>query len=110
MSKANPEAIPSNSAHKIQTSPLLLAYFSFPECQVCKILRPRVENLLKEYPGFEFLYVDVNQEPQLKGQYLAFTVPVIILFQEGKEIKRFGRYLSLQELSTFLQRISGAGT
>jgi len=34
---------------KIKTTPVLVAYFSHDECQVCKVLRPKVEALISSY-------------------------------------------------------------
>jgi len=91
---------------QIKKTPLLLGYFSFPECQVCKVLKPRVQDLVRQFPPAEYLYIDINLYPVLKGQFLVFTVPTLILFREGKELKRFSRHFSLNELETFLTRIT----
>lgn len=84
----------------------VLVYFSYPECQVCRILKPKVQELLNQYPLFEFLYIDINLYPQFKGEYLVFAVPTIVLFQKGRELQRFSRYISIAELKTYLERIN----
>lgn len=61
--------------------------------------------MLEQFSSIEFLYVDVHLHPVLKGQYLVFTVPTLILFREGKELKRYSRHFSLGELETYLIRI-----
>ncbi len=91
---------------KIQQAPSLLVYFSYPECQVCRVLKPKVEELLNQYPLFEFLYIDINRYPLCKGQYLVFAVPTIVLFQKGRELQRFSRHFSLRELEEYLRRVS----
>lgn len=90
---------------KIKTSKALLAYFSTPECQVCKTLRPKVEALIGSKPQIEFLYINTHETREASGQYLVFAVPTIILFIEGREIKRFSRHLSMGELEDFIDRI-----
>ena len=89
----------------IENSPLLIAYFSYVGCQVCKVLKPKVQELLKYFTEFEFLYIDTDEHPVLKGQYLVFTVPTIIIFQEGRELKRFSRHISLFILEEYLQQL-----
>ena len=89
---------------KIKEIPALLLYCSTPECQVCRSLRPRVETLLQNYPDIHFLYLNINDYPLIRGQYLVFTVPTLILFIHGKELKRFSRFFSLDELKEFLER------
>jgi thioredoxin-like negative regulator of GroEL len=63
-----------------------------------------VQELLTQYPDFEFVYIDINQNPLFKGQYMVFTVPTIILFNQGRELQRFSRHISLQELEAYLER------
>jgi thioredoxin-like negative regulator of GroEL len=90
---------------KIKEIPALLLYCSTPECQVCRSLRPRVETLLQNYPAVHFHYLNINDYPLIRGQYLIFTVPTLILFIHGKELKRFGRFLSIDELKVSLERM-----
>jgi len=94
-----------NIRDKIKQAQVLVIYFSYPECSVCRVLRPKVEALVAELPGIDFLYVNTHQHPEVSGQYLVFAVPTILVFSDGKEVKRFSRHFSLQELETFLRRL-----
>ena len=91
---------------KIQQAPSLLVYFSYSECQVCRVLKPKVQELLNQYRLLEFLYIDINRYPIFRGHYLVFAVPTIVLFQEGRELQRFSRHISLQELEGYLGWVS----
>lgn len=82
----------------IRSEALLVVYFSTPECTVCKVLRPKVEHMVTEYPEIRFLYVDSSRHPDVAGQHIVFAVPTIILFSEGREMRRFSRNLSLDDL------------
>ena len=97
---------PQEHANLINQTANILVYFSYPECQVCRILKPKVQELLNQYPLFEFLYIDINLHPKFKGEYMVFAVPTIILFQKGRELQRFSRHISVAELETYLERIS----
>ncbi len=90
----------------IQSKPLMLAYFSTPECNVCRVLRPKVEELLREYPAVEFLYVDSSLHPETAGQHLVFAAPTIILFMDGREMRRFSRNLAMEELDHALEMMT----
>lgn len=82
-----------------------LLYFSHDDCGVCKILRPKVEMLLMEhFPKLTFAYVDVEHNPAVAASYSVFTVPVILVFFEGKEFYRFSGGVSIGELEKQLQR------
>ncbi len=90
---------------KINEAPLLAAYFSYPECSVCRVLRPKVEELISGHPGAEFLYVNTHEQTEISGQFLVFTVPTIIIFSGGREQKRFSRHFSLLDLQGYLERV-----
>jgi thioredoxin-like negative regulator of GroEL len=83
----------------------LVAYFSHDECNLCKILRPRVESLILGFPEIEFRYINTIQSPEVAGQFMVFAVPTILIFMDGREAKRFSRHLSVQELQSFLNHI-----
>ena len=88
---------------KISGSSALLAYFSQPACTVCKTLRPKIESIVAGFPGIDFQYIDTQICPVLRGQHLIFAVPTILLFLKGKEVKRWSRYLSVQEIELELE-------
>lgn len=89
---------------KINESKLIVAYFSYPECNVCKTLRPKVEELVADYDGLEFIYIDTHLYPKVSGQNMVFAVPTVVLFLDGKDVKRWSRHLSLQEIKDGLDR------
>ncbi|MGK9368638.1 thioredoxin family protein [Melioribacter sp. Ez-97] len=85
---------------------LTLGYFSTPDCNVCKTLKPKVMELLeKEFPEVKFLYVDVSSSRELAAQLNVFAVPTLILFVDGKENFRMSRFVGLDELSDKIGRI-----
>ena len=92
----------NNIAEKIVT----VTYFSHGECNVCKVLKPKVINLVDKYDDFEFIYVNTNESPDICGQHTVFTVPTVLVFVEGKESKRFSRNFAMTELEELLDRFN----
>jgi len=88
----------------VATQPLTLAYFSTDDCTVCKSLKPKVLGLLDEHPQWTLTTVDSYQSPEVAGQLLVLSVPVIVLFVEGQEAGRFGRHLAVDDLEHSLDR------
>ncbi len=83
----------------------LLLYFSTPQCNVCKVLRPKLMELFHiHYPEIEHAYVDTTVTPEISGQYSVFAVPTIILFLDGKEFVRKSRNFSPAELIEEVRR------
>ncbi|MCL4549689.1 MAG: thioredoxin family protein [Bacteroidetes bacterium] len=81
-------------------------YFSTPDCNVCKVLKPKfIEFLQTEFPLIEFLYVDVSLSKELSAQQNIFAVPTILFFFDGKEFFRKSRIVNFEELREELDRI-----
>ncbi len=89
----------------LQKNIITVGYFSTETCNVCKVLRPQVRQICSKFDDVHFEYVDIEKAPELRGQYLVFSVPTIIVFVEGREHKRLNRYMSLQEFENELTRI-----
>ncbi len=80
-------------------------YFSTPECNVCKVLKPKLQELLNEdFPEMKFGYVNCNEVKGLAAQKSIFTVPTILFYLEGKEFIRKSRNINLSELYRELDR------
>ena len=83
---------------------LTLLYFSTPSCNVCKVLRPKVEELLSETPPWHFEYINTEESMEVAGQHMVFAVPTLLLMADGREIARFSRHFSMHELEAPVQR------
>lgn len=83
----------------------VLLYFSSDTCSVCKVLKPKVAELLQEaFPLMKVLYVNTELSPMISGQFRVFTIPTILIHFEGKEQFRFSRNISLHQLEESLTR------
>lgn len=83
----------------------LLLYFSSDSCSVCKVLKPKVAELLHmKFPLMQSLYVDTEKSPVIAGQFRVFTIPTILVFFEGKEQLRYSRNISMHQLEAAIER------
>lgn len=90
---------------EIATKKGVLLYFSSDSCSVCKVLKPKVAELLNEkFPLMDSHYVDTEKSPVISGQYRVFTIPTILIFFEGKEQVRFSRNISMHQLEESISR------
>lgn len=81
-------------------------YFSTPDCNVCKVLKPKLIELIKSnFPEIHFNYINLEEEKGLSAQLNIFTVPTIIFYFDGKEFLRKSRFINLEELSEEIERI-----
>lgn len=83
----------------------VIVYLSGESCNICKVLRPSVESLVREnFPEMVFLYVDVNKFPEIAAQQSVFTIPTVICFFEGKEFFKKSRAFGIAELAGEIER------
>lgn len=85
--------------------PALLGYFSTDVCNVCKVLKPKVEELVqKEFPQVKLAYVKSDVLPDVAGQHQVFAAPTILVFFDGRETIRKSRNIGLDELRREISR------
>ena len=83
----------------------VLAYFSTNECNVCKVLKPKVEELFASvFPKFVLLYINLSELPEVGAQLSVFSVPTLIVYFEGKEFLRKSRNIGISELEYEINR------
>ncbi|WP_421813644.1 thioredoxin family protein [Flagellimonas sp.] len=82
-------------------------YFSSKTCGVCKVLKPKLLEAIREnFPKVNIRVVDVEEEVEFTGQSMVFTLPVGILKANGKEMHRFVRSFSVYEVLEKIKRFS----
>jgi len=70
-------------------SGLVLVDFWAPWCGPCKIIAPTLNEIAEEYPDeITIGKVNVDQNETLSQKYHIKSIPTLILFDKGKEIKR----------------------
>jgi len=83
----------------------VLVYFSHEKCNVCKVLKPKVSEMLnKIFPKVKMVYADTVQNPEIAGQNSIFAVPTIVTYVEGKEYFRRSRNIGIRELEDLIER------
>lgn len=83
----------------------VLLYFYNDDCPPCISLRPKVEKLMGErFPKMKLVWVNSKSSPDIPAAYGVFANPTILIFFEGKEFKRFSKYVSVNELETAIER------
>lgn len=88
----------------IISNDMVLIYFGSKTCGVCVDMKPKVEEMLKEYPKIQSIYVDVEKSHKIAVSYNFFTIPGIIVFVEGKETIREARNISILDLNNRISR------
>jgi len=66
-------------------------------CGPCRMLTKVLESI-----DYNILKVNVDEYPEIARTYGVMSIPTIILFSDGKEIKKNIGFLSKEELEDFL--------
>jgi thioredoxin-like negative regulator of GroEL len=90
---------------KLKEEPALLAYFSTNACNVCKVLKPKVAELVQsEFPNMKLAYIPSDVLPDVAAQNQVFAAPTILIFFEGREYIRKSRSIGISELQREIDR------
>lgn len=70
-------------------------------CGPCKMFGPIFEEV-SETKNINFIKVDVDSYSEIAREYGVMSIPTIILFKNGKEVKRFTGFMSKDNFLKFL--------
>lgn len=77
--------------------------FWAPWCGPCKMVGPEVEALAQKYADKAVICkVNIDEQAQLASQYKVMSIPTMVIFKGGKEVKRIVGYRPRQELGAAL--------
>ena len=89
----------------LQENEAVLAYFSTENCSVCKVLKPKVEEMARaSFPKLKIIYIQSDILPELAAQNRVFTAPTVTVFFEGRETIRKSRAFGVDELKSEIHR------
>lgn len=90
----------------LENHPATLVYFYQDKCGVCKILFPKVKELLdREFSKMEMIVLEAEQNRALAAQLRMLSVPGIMIYFEGKEFFRSNGLVTIGELDHRLRRL-----
>lgn len=83
----------------------VLAYFSTEICSVCKVLKPKVaEMVVESFPKMKMIFIESDKLPELAAQNRVFAAPTIVVFFAGRETIRKSRAFGIDELKSEIKR------
>ncbi len=70
-------------------------------CGPCQMLAPHLEDLSKQ-TGVTILKIDVDELSDIARQFRVLSIPTLIVFKDGKMIKREMGYMPLERLKALI--------
>ena len=71
-------------------------------CGPCRMLGPIVEEVCNSN-NIKLVKVNVDENPEIAKEYGIMSIPTLILFKDGSEIKKNVGFLSEEELLEFIK-------
>ncbi|WP_377889769.1 thioredoxin family protein [Alkalihalobacillus sp. R86527] len=90
----------------IRNQKLFFLYLYGTNCSVCHALLPQVEEILNDYPEIQYAKLNVHEIPEAAGEFSVFTIPVLLLYVEGKETIREARFVNMASFGASIERIT----
>ncbi|BGE81521.1 thioredoxin [Staphylococcus petrasii] len=87
----------------IETHPLAVIHVMRDHCSVCHAVLPQIQDIVSEYSHATFGVINQSKVEAIAGELSIFTVPVDLIFLDGKEMHRQARFIDMQSFEHQLQ-------
>ena len=72
-------------------------------CGPCRMLGPTIEELAEKIDDVKFAKLNVDEEIPVALKYRVSSIPCLILFEDGKEVKRSVGLIPKEEVLEFIK-------
>lgn len=91
------------TADVIDTELPVLVDFWAAWCGPCKAIAPHLETLAKEYEGkLKVVKIEADRHPETTNQFNVTSLPTLIMFKRGKQVKKHVGSANLSKLKTIV--------
>ena len=88
----------------VNDNKMAVLYFTGMDCGACEAIKYKIESILKNLPQIKSGEINGEENLALAAKYGVFSLPIFLLFIEGKETLRIGRNVDLLELERNIKR------
>lgn len=81
----------------------VLMDFNANWCGPCQMLGPILEDLAKEKSNIKFVSINIDENEDLATQYNVYSIPCLIMMENGNEKKRKVGFMAKEELESFIE-------
>ncbi len=80
----------------------VLVDFNASWCGPCRMLKPIVEEISEENSDVKVVSIDIDSESELAENYGISSIPCLVLFNKGEEVKRNVGLISKDEIESII--------
>lgn len=90
----------------VNTKGITIVDFWAPWCGPCKMFGPIFEQIGNKHEDIKFCKLNVDEDSnEISKDFGVMSIPTIIAFKDGKEVKRNVGFLSQDDFEDFLEEI-----
>lgn len=90
--------------HIISTDVTVVDFFA-TWCGPCKMISPIIEKLANDITNVKFVKVDVDKHDELARIYGIMSIPTLIFFKDGKEVKRHVGFINEDKIKEIINEL-----
>ena len=83
----------------------VLVDFNATWCGPCRMLKPILEELSEERTDYKIVSIDVDDNQELAKEYGILSIPCLVAFNGGKEIKRNVGFVPKDSINDMMEEI-----
>ncbi len=87
----------------LKSNPNVVVDFYADWCGPCRMLEPIFESVSKKLTDIKFVKLNVDNLQEISSEYKVASIPTVIVFNNGKEIKRNSGFMSENDLLEFIK-------
>ena len=86
----------------LESEKKVLVDFNASWCGPCKMIKPILEEVLSNNDSIKIVSINVDDESELAEKYNIFSIPCLVLFNQGIEIKRNVGLISKDDIENMI--------
>jgi thioredoxin-like negative regulator of GroEL len=83
--------------------PMTLVVTKTHTCSVCQNIVPYIKERVPAFDQLNLIEIYMDDFDELKGKFMVFTVPTVMLYHEGKEILRESRFINTDKINRLIE-------
>lgn len=90
--------------NEIKNNPMTILYFTGLDCGACEAIKFKVDKIVQNYNKIFAMELSGEEHLDIAAHFNVFSLPLLILYTEGKEVLRYGRSIDLLEFEKTIDR------